>query len=369
MSSTSLTNFGKNWNPEGTSQTWGDITMSSTGQYQTGVVYIGGIYQSSNYGITWTKSNSISTFWQGVAMSSNGKYQTAVSSNQVSTIPGNVTSGAIYYSLDYGHTWYKSSSKILDWIAVTMSSTGQYQSACANGGGIYYSTNYGYTWTLSNAPSATWSSISSSSSGYQSASISGGVIYYSKDNGKTWTKSASLIKSWSGISVSSNGQLQSACVNGGFIYYSSDFGHTWVQSTSISTAWADIAISSTGQYQVAADGTPGFLYYSSDYGHTWTSTTLSGNWNAVSISSTGQYYSACNGNGDGGFIYVGNALSPNGGPLPPPPVTAVMPTSIPTNPVNGSYYFDLLFNRLYIYNNGTWVVVVLYKLSGDVISI
>jgi hypothetical protein len=75
--------------------------MSSCGQYQTTTWYdnsgIGQIWNSTNYGSTWTENTTANTTtlaWFSVSMSSSGQYQTAV-----------VQNGGIWNSSDYGSTW------------------------------------------------------------------------------------------------------------------------------------------------------------------------------------------------------------------------------------------------------------------------
>ena len=90
------------------------------------------------------------------------------------------TQGYIYYSSDYGHTWTKSNSERFNWYSISISNSGQYALACINGGRIYYSIDFGHTWNLASSPSSnfSWTSISISGNGqYAIASISGSSIY------------------------------------------------------------------------------------------------------------------------------------------------------------------------------------------------
>ena len=120
------------------------------------------------------------------------------------------------------------------WSSVSVSSTGQYQSAVAGGGGgqnMWISSNYGASgsWVEKVGVNAgglnsnqQWSSISVSSTGqYQSAVVAGGYIWQSLDYGNNWTSTATS-KSWMSVSVSSTGQYQSAVVFGEYIWISSN---------------------------------------------------------------------------------------------------------------------------------------------------
>ena len=104
---------------------------------------------------------------------------------------------------------------------MSLSSTGQYQTAVINGGYIYTSSNYGVTWTQNtSAPSTYWSLVAISSTGqYQTVVINGGRIYTSSNYGVTWTQNTSAPSdNWQSVSISSTGQYQTAVINGGYIY-------------------------------------------------------------------------------------------------------------------------------------------------------
>jgi hypothetical protein len=77
---------------------WFSVSLSSTGQYQTAVVFSGQIYTSSDYGINWTARDS-NRIWYSVSLSSTGQYQTAV-----------VYGVQIYFSRNYGVTWSNTAS-------------------------------------------------------------------------------------------------------------------------------------------------------------------------------------------------------------------------------------------------------------------
>jgi len=125
---------------------WYDVSVSSTGLYQTAVVYGGKIYTSSDYGVNWTERQSNNRDWSSVSISATGEYQTAIAAN----------SSQIYTSTDYGVNWTTRESVRL-WRCVSVSEDGLYQSATVQNGQIYTSstgfnsvfTNY-YTYNLDN---------------------------------------------------------------------------------------------------------------------------------------------------------------------------------------------------------------------------
>ena len=58
--------------------------MSATGQYQTASSSIYGgssLYVSTNFGSTWEEVENTKKYWSSVSVSASGQYQTAVSSN------------------------------------------------------------------------------------------------------------------------------------------------------------------------------------------------------------------------------------------------------------------------------------------------
>ena len=252
---------------------------------------------------TWVLNTSVTTDlnWFSISLSSSGQYQSAVV-NSTSNI-----NGGIWGSTNYGRTWTQINTNPYNWYSISLSSSGQYQSAVVYGGGIYTSTDYGNTWIQNaSAPSSTWFSISLSSSGqYQSAVVNAGGIWGSTNYGYTWTPINSNNRNYYSISLSSSGQYQSAVVYGWGILGSTNYGSTWTQINSNTTSWCSISLSSSGQYQSAvANG--GGIYTSNNYGNIWptspnTSAPSTLNWYSISLSSSGQYQSTV---AYGGGIYT-----------------------------------------------------------------
>ena len=286
-------------------RSWYSVALSATGQYQSAVVYGGGIYISSNYGVDWSLVPSVngastSGNWFSISLSSTGQYQSAV-----------ISGGGIYTSYNFGVTWSlvpaaNGAPTNNYWAVISLSSTGQYQLACA-GEGVYKSNNYGISWSIA-AGSNRWRGVSVSSTGqYQAAAnqYGGYGIYISSNYGSSWSISgATTSADWTDVAISSTGQYltaiaeYSAGLGTGGIYVSSDFGISWSQVSSGNGApttlpiGSRVALSSTGQYQSACS-ISGNIYVSSDFGKSWISRTLSSTWREISVSSTGQYQSAC----------------------------------------------------------------------------
>ena len=235
----------------------------------------------SQYGNNWEDSSNNITNYHGISISSTGQYQTAV------RYPGQ-----IYRSINYGVNWAAVSSSLSkSWWTVCVSSTGQYQSASILYEGIYRSTDYGATWANSNATNKFYTFIAMSEDGrYQTSVVPGDGKYDSTDYGLNWIQTSLPNRNYSSVGVSSTGQYQSVCVNGGYIYYTTDSGTTWNQSNAPSSGWSGLSVSSTGQHQVAC-AAPGAIYYSTNYGQNWiASNSPNSDYYSISLSnSTGQY--------------------------------------------------------------------------------
>jgi hypothetical protein len=107
--------------------------MSASGQYQTAlgtkIILI-----SNDFGNTWKPVTNIPDGeWTSVSMNATGQYQIAVSQ-----------SSGIWCSIDFGHTWTKTSSDEqddLNWTSIAISSSGQYSTLVGIYTGIWTSEN------------------------------------------------------------------------------------------------------------------------------------------------------------------------------------------------------------------------------------
>ena len=202
----SLPDFGKTWKKteilsDSTEfKFWACIAMTSTGGLQTAFdVYSNG-YISEDYGKTWTLvvpglGGDNSAGVNSVAVSSTGKFQTAVQVTQ------NEVGSGIFISSDYANNWVQASipelGKYLFWNAVSMSSSGQYQSAVGSTVGVkikpilYTSSDYGITWTRNDQPdiqNKEFDFIALNASGEIQIANDVSSIWKSSDYGKTWVK-------------------------------------------------------------------------------------------------------------------------------------------------------------------------------------
>ena len=298
--------------------------MSSSGQYQTlvcsnGSTSKGNMYNSTNFGQTWTQIGTYTNlYWTSVSISSSGQYQVATTQYYgIDPIASN-----IYISSSYGanSTWSIVTTGVTNpsWSGVAMNASGQYLTVVNNGGFVYQSTNtaisntyfdqqyltafanigttfttFGQTWVQNTTVvNTTYLSNSMSSSGqYQLISSTNGFTYVSTNYGVTFSTATSSYNGYN--AMNSTGQYMTICTNPA-IGYSNNFGASWQTSTYAgSTRGNAVAISSSGQYQCVGTQTNGGIYVSTDFGVTFTqgpgTTGLGFPIGGVAISASGQY--------------------------------------------------------------------------------
>ena len=246
---------------------WQSIASSSDGTKLAAVVYYGGIYISTNAGVTWTQTSApIGKDWVSIASSSDGTKLAAVNID-----------GGIYTSTNTGVTWTQTGAPAQLWYCIATSSDGVKLAAGTLYGGIYTSTNAGATWTQSSAPSEEWQSIASSSDGAKLAAVVYvGGIYTSTNAGLTWTLTSAPKNNtpWQAIATSSDGTKLAAAnyyASGGWIYNSTNAGLAWNLTSAPLGNWQSIASSSDGA-KLAAVVRNGGIYTSTNGGVTWTQT-------------------------------------------------------------------------------------------------
>ena len=266
------------------------FTCSATGQYMA-AYGSPGLYSSSNYGQTWTISNTFNGVGNGVAsfaMSASGQYQAL-----------GINMGYLYYSSDYGQTWTQTGG-IYVWSYLAMSASGQYVTATNySNNSAYYSSDYGHTYTYSSsALSSNLSGVAMSASGQYQCIVALYVgAFYSSDYGHTWTPVSLSNVALSCVSMSASGQYVTAgCIWAGTnpsMYYSTNYGQTFTKCTIpgySNVNSAKCCMSASGQYQMSV-GYNSQVWYSTTYGVTWSVSTnsTSVNWIGCCLSSNAEY--------------------------------------------------------------------------------
>jgi len=283
---TILNNFSTQFNWTGRAGSINEVALSADGTKVVATFGGYGISTSTNSGATWTvQAGAPSETWVGVASSLDGTKLAAIYQN--SSYEGALDSGGIYTSTNSGVTWVdETNAPSADWASIVSSADGtklaatyyDYSSdAVFYSGGIYTSTNSGATWVdETNAPSADWFSIASSADGTKLAAVGVdpssyvGNIYISTDSGVTWIEQANApTTTWSSIVSSADG-TKLAAIGGAQIYTSKDSGVTWGNPSVPpgSAYWTCIASSADGAKLVAGGGF-GQIDTSSDGGISW----------------------------------------------------------------------------------------------------
>ena len=289
------TQFGQNFLPLSNSPTglWSAIAISASGQYMTATISGSGPYISSNYGQGWigpiTNFTNYNSAWTCISISASGQYQT------ISAAPIN---DIIYQSTNYGNTWTQILTGIANAESLATSASGQYLIGCYSELGIgqqylTISNTYGQTAIVLNNISTNYTSIACSASGqYMTVVTDLHGIWTSTNFGVTWTQPfGSNSFNWTSIAMSSSGQYQTA-TNNDFIYNSTNYGQTW-NATIYELNWNfnSATVSSSGQYQAVIGNS--LILVSSNFGE------IANQWSVYSVpitnlthikmSSTGQY--------------------------------------------------------------------------------
>jgi len=250
---------------------------------------------------------------------------------QVTTLPIllELTDDQLQNYTNFGSTWATSTNIVYNgilsnpnknWVAISISTTGKYQTAITDTGDIYVSDDFGARRTVSfNIGVSSSNSVSISFTGkYQTAS-SGTQIYVSSDYGSTWTNTFSSGTSNIFVSICLTGKYQTIVSSGDTVYTSNDYGITWRPLDINSELYASIPDSQNNMYQsVETFPTAGvalsynglyqtvvaqYIYRSQDFGQTWTNVSNTNylsdnNWISVAMSSNGKYQTALESGGD-----------------------------------------------------------------------
>jgi hypothetical protein len=232
------------------------VASSSDGSKLVAAGFNGGIFTSTNFGLTWiqqTNPNLVNL--QCVASSGDGSR----------IVTGQQSNGYLYSSTNYGVNWAQLSNVGPGyWFSIACSSDGS--KLLAGGNHEYFSTNYGTTWTYNTV------NLGSGYGGNFAAMSSDGFALYdgtivSTNNGGTWT------------------------------YYAGSLGGSLPSQ-------APVACSSDGSkvlaWQTSAETFNSYPYISTNYGVTWlfTGTSLgtslpdTGNWKCVAMSGDGTKFAA-----------------------------------------------------------------------------
>jgi hypothetical protein len=190
---------------------WFQAASSANGKFNASI-WNGGIYASTNFGITWTPTTAPTEYWVGLASSADGTKLVAASYS-IFAKPG-----VIYVSTNSGLTWNQTSAPDGNWERVACSADGSRLVVSANNGPIYTSADSGGTWVEApDLPRLEWYAVCSSADGSKLAVAPFGGTIYTLPSRLVLTATAvsnSVVLSWttnaSGFQLEQTSDLGSA---------------------------------------------------------------------------------------------------------------------------------------------------------------
>lgn len=203
----------------------------------------GGIYVSTNSGIGWTQTSTMS-YLEGIACSADGAKMTVLDYGY-----GNLT------STNSGRTWTQTSTQYIAWDRIAGSADGTKLTAATFGfNTILLSTNSGVTWSQHNGPPNNAAfPMASSADGSKLAGVSIGIgIFTSTNSGAVWISNAVPSASWCGIASTADGTKLVAVATNGFIFTSTNAGAGWRSNSVPRNYWVAVASSADGNKLAAA---------------------------------------------------------------------------------------------------------------------
>ena len=257
---------------------WISITSDITGQYLAAVVKNGDIWTSNNYGVTWTNQTaSVSSMhglqWYGVASDYSGQHLSAIA-RYYGGLPGGhppATNGGVWISSNAGVTWTQTSaSTTAQYTSIASSSDGTKLIAGASGTGVYISHDGGTSWSLNSdsdilGPGG-YVGVASNADGRVLVVTSlNKYLYLSTDYGSTWIKETSLgAANWWGVTVSADGSKIAASIYGGSSVLSTNSGASfpYLATPFNYIEGGDLNLSANGANLIAGNMND-FIYYTS----------------------------------------------------------------------------------------------------------
>ena len=278
----------------------GTILAASAGHQISIGNYSGGVFISTNSGSDWFQANLPATnFYWGIALSADG-----------SRLATTFVYGGVYYSTDFGVTWTFNGTYFppkFGGLAHTIASSADGTKLAVASSMIFTSTNGGATWASNNISGPRYASIASSADGNKLAvaSLSDSAIYLSTDAGMTWTTNDVPNGAFQDIASSADGSALIAAGSSqvpGPIYTSLNSGTTWVSNAVSKTAWTAVAASADGIVLAGASGQTSFVHFTNG---AWSTNIAPGQ--IVSLASSadgGQLVAAVSGAVQPGNIYT-----------------------------------------------------------------
>jgi hypothetical protein len=228
---------------------WNSIAVSYSGKYQTAIDN-NKIYQSSDFGITWSIVSSAPTAkWNFISMSNNGK-------NRVACIDTSYQ----YLSLDYCSNWSVIPNSFGNWKKAVMIDTSDNNIAIFSHDGVNIYKNYYYC--VDTLQKTTINSDLNITTPYHYLNNIGKMVNAIKTN---YFTNDSGVK----MGMSNDGKYIVLPVANKQSLLSQDYGYTWnyLNGLTAQTDYKYAAVSGNGQYMFIRKGST--TYWSINYGLTW----------------------------------------------------------------------------------------------------
>jgi hypothetical protein len=223
-------------NSIGTTKAWTDICTSIDGKILWACTDGGGIFKSTDGGLTWAISSGAgSRKWIGIACSSDGLSVSCADYG-----------GSIYSTKDGGTSWHSGSASAL-WENVSISDDGKVIAA-GTSSGIYISIDYGYTFGWNSLDAGIWNSVVSGDGSTVHCANSTNIasIQTFTYTNNAWVRK---IRSYTFTGIDHGISSVYACSSEGVVLKSSDDGATWIEcDTGYTKKWNSISVipSTTG---------------------------------------------------------------------------------------------------------------------------
>lgn len=200
------------------SDEWYSVKMSADGKY----LFAGtsaGIYRSVDFGETWEKTLNVIGNWHALSMDSTGKRGIVVGME-----------GGIFLTSDYGFSWSPSQSQFSgEWVDVSCDNAGAKCALVGTNERIYISKDYGVEWEPAVSEQKAWKSITSDASGnYFAAAADQDKIFVSADAGSSWQPTESPVSEWTSVIMGPNElSILALTAQNENIYETTTFGKQW----------------------------------------------------------------------------------------------------------------------------------------------
>ncbi|MFH0894455.1 MAG: T9SS type A sorting domain-containing protein [Bacteroidota bacterium] len=217
----------------------------------------GGLFKSTDNGVTWNASDNGITYKQIYALATDG-----------TNLYAGTWNGGMYKSTNNGSNWSAINNGISFPCITALACSGSTLWAGAFNGEMYYSTNSGSSWTLAGQPY---------SYGPEAILIDGTKIYagfnngvhITTNNGTTWTNSSAGFTDSTVMSILLDGSTLFAASWGGGVFRSVNGGNSWTATNTGLGSWNVFPLLKNGNNLFA--GTQGAgVHQSTDNGNTWT---------------------------------------------------------------------------------------------------